>query len=288
MLWGNDLTFWHDLMRRAGPLACGAALLAGPALAQGKLEARYTASLAGIPVGSGVWVVEISDNDYTAAASGRASGILKLFTTGSGSGGSRGSLSQGRLVAKSYASTISADNETDEVRIAFNAGSVKEFAAEPPLTPSPERVPVTEAHRKGVMDPMSAALMPVAGTGEVLTPEACKRRLNVFDGRQRTDIELVYKRMDKVKAERGYEGPVVVCTPLYQPIAGHRPHRSAIQYLMKTRDMEIWLAPIAGTRVLVPFRFSVPTPFGNGVLQATQFVTAAQAKPIPAAAAKTQ
>ena len=55
--------------------------------------------------------------------------------------------------------------------------------------------------------------------------------------------------------------------------------------------MEMWLAPIDGTRVLVPFRFSVPTPFGVGVLQANYFV----ANPLPAqalrqapASAKTQ
>ena len=37
--------------------------------------------------------------------------------------------------------------------------------------------------------------------------------------------------------------------------------------------MEVWLVPVAGTRVLVPFRFSVPTPLGLGVLEATQFVS---------------
>lgn len=275
-------------LRHLGSGALLALAAAGPADAQGRLEARYAASLAGIPVGSGVWVIEITDTEYMAAASGRASGMLKLFTSGHGSSGARGSVSQGRLVPKSYASTITADRETDEVRMALNAGTVKDLVAEPPLSPSPDRVPVTEAHRKGVVDPMTAALMPVAGTGDPLSPDACKRKLSVFDGRQRTDIELVYKRMEQVKAQKGYAGPVVVCTPLYQPVAGHRPNRAAIQYLMKTREMEIWLAPIAGTRVLVPFRFSVPTPFGSGVLQATQFVTASQAKPIPAATAKTQ
>ena len=37
--------------------------------------------------------------------------------------------------------------------------------------------------------------------------------------------------------------------------------------------MEIWLAPIAGTRVMVPYRMSLPTPIGIGVLEATQFVS---------------
>jgi hypothetical protein len=150
---------------------------------------------------------------------------------------------------------------------------------------------VTEAHRKGVTDPMSAMIMPASGNGEVLTPDACKRKLAIFDGRQRADIDLVFKRMDRVKADKGYQGPVVVCTVLYKPIAGHRPERPAIKYLIEQRDMEMWLAPIAGTRMLVPFRFSVPTPFGLGVLQATYFV--AQPQPTQAlrqtpAAAKTQ
>jgi len=40
--------------------------------------------------------------------------------------------------------------------------------------------------------------------------------------------------------------------------------------------MEMWLAPIAGTRVVAPYRVSVPTPIGVGVLQATEFVSMAQ------------
>jgi hypothetical protein len=155
----------------------------------------------------------------------------------------------------------------------LRAGTVKEVAVEPPTLPSPDRVPVTEAHRKGVTDPMTAAIMSVAGNGELLGPDACKRKIAIFDGRQRADIELVFKRMDRVRADKGYQGAVVVCTLLYTPIAGHRPERPAIKFLAETREMEMWLAPITGTRLLVPFRFSVPTPYGLGVLQATYFVT---------------
>ena len=61
--------------------------------------------------------------------------------------------------------------------------------------------------------------MPVSGNGDLLTPDACKRKLAVFDGRQRADIDLVFKRMDRVHADKGYQGPVVVCTVLYTPIA---------------------------------------------------------------------
>jgi hypothetical protein len=52
------------------------------------------------------------------------------------------------------------------------------------------------------------------------------------------------------------------------------------------RDAEVWLAPVASTRVLVPYRFSLPTPIGQGVLQATQFVSTV--RPRAASNAKTQ
>jgi hypothetical protein len=69
------------------------------------------------------------------------------------------------------------------------------------------------------------------------------------------------------------------------PLAGYVPQRPAIKYLMTQRDMEVWLAPLAGTHVVVPFRLSVPTPFGTGVLEATQFVSVATPRPPQAAAA---
>jgi hypothetical protein len=87
--------------------------------------------------------------------------------------------------------------------------------------------------------------------------------------------------MDNVKAEKGYGGPVVVCSVTFKPVAGYIGSRATIRYLAKIRDMEIWLAPIAGTRVLVPFRAQGPTPIGEAVMLATQFVSAATA-PAPA------
>jgi hypothetical protein len=39
--------------------------------------------------------------------------------------------------------------------------------------------------------------------------------------------------------------------------------------------MEIAFVPLAGTRILVPFRMVIPTPLGIAMLEATQFITAA-------------
>jgi hypothetical protein len=141
-------------------------------------------------------------------------------------------------------------------------------------------VPVTEAHQHNVLDPMTASLVRVPGNGDVLSPEACDRTISVFDGRLRYDVQFAFKRMDKVKAKKGYAGPVVVCAAYFSPLAGFVPSRTAIKYLSKQREMEVWLAPIAGTRVLVPYRAQSPTPVGQAVLEASEFTSV----PLPARA----
>jgi hypothetical protein len=162
------------------------------------------------------------------------------------------------------------------MRVTLAGGNVKDSSIEPPPPPHPDRIPVTEAHRKNVTDPMSGALARIAGTGDVLSPEACNRKLALFDGRLRYDLKLAYKRMDSVHADKGYAGPAVVCAIYFVPIAGYIPDRKAIKYLIAQRDMEAWLVPIAGTRFVVPYRLAIPTPLGMGVLEATQFVSMPQ------------
>ena len=245
--------------------------------AQGKLEARYTATLAGIPIGKGSWVIDITDTHYMAAASGVTTGLVRAFTGGQGTSAAHGTLQAGEPMSSIFASTIVTSHKTDEVRLTVANGVVKESRLDPPLETEPERVPITEEHRKGILDPMTASLMRTPGTGNPLSPEACQRTLAVFDGRLRYDLQFAFKRMDHVKADKGYAGPVVVCAVYFSPIAGYIPSRAAIRYIAKLRDIEVWLAPIAGTRVLVPFRAQGPTPIGKFVLEATQFVSV----PIP-------
>jgi len=244
----------------------------GGAAAQGKLDARYTASLAGVPVGKGAWLVDIGDDQYTAAASGATAGLLRVFATGQGTGASRGFVRGELLVPAVYASNITNDKHVEELRIVMSGGVAKELIVDPPTVPNPDRIPLTDAHRKGVVDPLSAGLVRVAGSGDPLSPEICHRTIPVFDGRMRFDLGLSFKRIEKVKADKGYQGPAVVCAVQFSPVAGYVPERAAIKYLVAQRDIEVWYAPIAGTRVVVPYRISVPTPLGSGVLEATQFV----------------
>ncbi|MEA2946420.1 MAG: hypothetical protein QOI40_1750 [Alphaproteobacteria bacterium] len=273
------------LTRLAGAVVLIATLAAaggGRVQAQGRLDAAYVVTLGGVPVGKGSWNIDVQDDQFTATATGATSGLLRVFASGSGNSVAHGSISGGQPVSSTYASTIVADNHADQVRILFNGGAVKDYLADPPTLPNPDRVPLTDLNRKGVLDPMTASLIRVAGNGDTFVPDACQRTLPVFDGRMRYDLQLVYKHLDKVKSERGYQGTVVVCAVYFAPIAGHIPERSTIKYLVAQRDMELWLAPIAGTRLMVPYRASVPTPIGLGVMQAKEFVSIPR-PPLPTA-----
>ena len=261
---------------------------AGPALAQGRVDARYSVSLAGVPVGKGAWVIDIADNQYTAAASGATAGLLRVFASGQGSGASRGYIVSGNPVPATFAASITSDKKTEEIRMTLGAGDVKEFSVTPEVPDDPERVPLTTAHRHGVSDPMTGSLIRVPGTGNPLGPLACQKSTPIFDGRMRYNLQFAYKRMEQVKTEKGYEGQVVVCAVYFEPVAGFIPSRASVKYLTSQRDMEVWLAPIAGTRVMVPYRISIPTPVGVGVMEATQFVTSVQPRAAASGGAKSQ
>src|SRR4029453_18608166 len=139
--------------------------------------------------------------------------------------------------------------------------------------PGLDRVPVIAANRRGIVDSLTAVLFSAGGAGDTLSQEACRGTLPIFDGHQRYDLKLAFKRMDKVTAEKGYAGPLVVCSVSYEPIAGHRANIPLVKYLSEGREMEIALAPIAGPRLLAAFRLSVVTTLANLMIEATRFET---------------
>nr|WP_244562368.1 DUF3108 domain-containing protein [Bradyrhizobium lablabi] len=253
-----------------------ASLLASPAaFAQGRLEAQYEATLAGIPVGKGAWTIDISDDQFSASAFGGTSGLLKTFASGSGTGAAQGRVVNGFPVATNYSASTTTSKKTEAIHMVLANGTVKEYGIEPDPPVDPDRIPVTEAHRRGVFDPMTGSMLRVPGTSDPLSPEACRTGAAIFDGRMRYDLKLDFKRMETVKAEKGYRGPVVVCAVYFSPVSGYIPDRAVIKYLTAQRNIEIAFAPVAGTRLLVPFRMIIPTPLGTAMLEATQFVTQA-------------
>jgi Protein of unknown function (DUF3108) len=244
------------------------------AAAQTKLDATYAATLLGLPIGQISWTVELQDNRFRSLATGAISGFLRLFLDAHGVVTAQGALSGGKPVASNFALKLSAGKWSDEVRIVFNGKRAKEYVAAAPANTSAKQVPLTDADRIGAIDPMTALLVHVAGNGATAIPEACERTVAVFDGHTRYNLRLAFERDDTVNTDQGYQGPVVVCSVKFFPVAGYDPKHFLVSYLAAQHDTEIWLAPLVGTRLVVPYRASISTPMGRGILKATKFAFA--------------
>src|SRR5262249_453923 len=258
-----------------GALALMTAALGDHAHAEGKLDASYTISFARIRVGDIAATGVFGEREYAISARGRASGIIKVLMDGEASFSTHGTIKDGYPVPTTFTSKIVSDAETSDVTMVLDEGSVKELAATVPV-PKSDRVPVPQTNRQGIRDPFTAWLFSAAAAGEGLARDVCRHTLPIFDGQQRYDLKLAFKRMDKVTAEKGYAGPVVICSVSYEPIAGHRPSTPLVKYLSEGREMEMALAPVAGTRLLAPFRMLVESALANLVIEANQFEVTAQ------------
>src|ERR1700737_4833236 len=152
-------------LRMLAGLCAGAWLLAASpaAFAQGRLDARYEATLAGIPVGKGAWTIDISDDQFSASASGGTAGLLKTFASGSGTGAAQGRVVNGFPVATNYSASTTTSKKTEAIHMFLVNGTIKEYAIEPTPPVDPDRLPVTDAHRRGVFDPMTGSMLRVPG-----------------------------------------------------------------------------------------------------------------------------
>jgi hypothetical protein len=266
---------FHSRAAQTTILATGSALallmaaLNDHAHAEGNLDASYTISFAGIRVGDIAATVVVGDSEYAISARGRAGGVMKVLVDGEASFTARGTIKDSHPAPTTFTSKIISNAETSDVTMVLDEGSVKEIAAAP--QPGADRVPLTQANRQGIVDPLTAMLFSAAAAGEGLSPEACRHTLPIFDGHHRYDLKLAFKRMDKVTAEKGYAGSVVVCSVGYEPIAGHRPSTPLVKYLSEGREMEIALAPLVGMRLLAPFRVTVVIMLATLMIEANQF-----------------
>jgi hypothetical protein len=266
-------------------LRAGLALLGPPLLlveqayAQTSFKADYVISFARITVGSAVVRAEIGSNAYAISASGHAGGVIRFLVDGDGNLISRGSVAGNRLFPSKFMLKINSANDPLDVNMAIENRNVTELTVLPPN--GPDRVPITTADQKKISDPLTALFIPADEAGDGLSRETCQRTLSIFDGRQRYDLQLDFKRRDKVTVDSGYSGPLIVCSLSYRPIAGHRVSTPLVKYLSESRQIEIALAPLAGTHLLAPYRLVVANLLANLVVQANRFETNIPTTPAP-------
>ena len=261
----------RNFTARTGAAAFALALATG-ASAQ-SLEVSYSVRLVGLSLGTAGLSATVDASAYNVEVNAKLSGVAATVSRSEGAAQASGGFVQGKILPNAYATTSSNSTQTRTVRMAMNAGTVRAVEITPPFDIPPDRIPVTEAHKRSILDPLSALVMPAAYQGPVLSPADCNRTLPVFDGYTRFDIQLSFAGMRAVKA-RGYSGEVAVCSARYKPVSGHRPNRQSTKFMADNKNMEVWLMPIEGARALAPYRISVATMVGSVVIEATNVALA--------------
>jgi hypothetical protein len=233
------------------------------------LKVSYDITLAGLPLGKADLSSSFSGSKYEMEGRAKLTGLAMILTGGKGEASASGTLADAAPPRSSSFAVVSktSDNQRS-VRMGLKSGRVAKVEIDPPLEPRPDRVPVKAADKRGVVDPMSALLMPAVASKNLTDPANCDRTIPVFDGASRMNVVLSYGETKNVEVP-GYSGPVLVCNARYVPISGHRSERPATKFMQENKDIAVWLAPVEGPRLLFPLKVSVRTMIGVGEMQAS-------------------
>ncbi len=234
------------------------------------LHVSYRVSLIGLPIGLANLNAELSPTSYSIRADARLTGLAKLFANARGASAGQGSIVGGHVSPATFATIAASSQMTRTIRMAIAGNTVTGVDIAPPFEDKPDRVPLGPHDEQNIVDPVGAVIFPAPASGPLVSPAACNRKIPIFDGYTRFDIDLTYVGERNVKA-KGYDGPVAVCSIRYVPISGHRRDRPATKFMADNKDLEVWLAPIAHDHMLIPFRVSARTMIGTTVIEASEF-----------------
>lgn len=242
-------------MRR---LACAAAafLLASPlgASKEDPGAAAYRVTVAGLPIGEASLRAQRVDDRYR--LEGRAR-LRFLFWGGEGVATAEGAANGEGLFPERHRLSYEGVRRPGSLAIDFEDGRAVRWESAPP--PPPEvlegRVPVAEADKEGVLDPLTALV--VAAPADAAPETLCRRVAPVFSGLTRFDLAF--------EGARAAADGVVECAIRYRAVSGHRPDARGVRRLSEPDAIQVSLAPLADG-LWGPHRISVATRFGPAEL----------------------
>ena len=232
-----------------------------------RITAVYQVDLAGFNLGDFRLTTIFRGEDYEMRGEGRFSVLEGLIYEWRGVTASSGRVTSTGPEPAMYALSYSdSDKMAERLRMTFDGRAVTGVSISPHKRPAPRTIPVTKEQLEGVLDPMSGAFLSAHSENPNGDLTVCNQTLPVFDGRQRYDLVITPKRTVTVKrtTPTGYGGPAVICGVKFIPIAGYQPDNPGIRLMQQSNEIEVWLIPVRGTQMYVPYRIVLPTPVGHG------------------------
>lgn len=238
------------------------------ATGKAKVDAVYEISLAGWGIARANLDLALDRGRYDASVYMEPKGVAKIVTAVKTSVSASGRVRSGSVEPAKYRVRAEEIRRPVAVDMTLSRGNVTKLRAQPPLAERPGRVAVTNAHKRGIVDPLSSGLLPIRTADG---SDACNNRLKIFDGWTRYDVTLYSKGRRRVETE-GFSGQVTVCGARWVPVSGHRPAKREVQYLANNKQLEMWVVPIPSQRVAIPYRVTIATPNGEIKVEPSRLV----------------
>ncbi len=239
-----------------------------------QINAVYRIEFNGFKLGKVRFSSKFWDKSYLMSGRGKLSAIKGLLFKAKMQAESSGAVKQdGFIKPGAFSYLYKQGKKTKKLKMKFTKDPSQRVVAVPPFNKSKKRVPITAKQLDRVFDPMSALSVLSAPKGAFPNRKICDQRIPVFDGKERFDIILSYKKTIKVKGvhEKDYNGRAYVCRAQYVQISGHKSSDKNKKFLAGTKDIEIWLAPLLAAKLYVPYFIKVPTRFGPATIRARGF-----------------
>lgn len=227
-----------------------------------RVEAVYRVSFSGIDLGDFKFQSTVEGSSYSLSGNAELSHLFGLFNFSSILR-SAGNVASETPRPLGYTFDFRTNGRGGSIRMNFADGAVAGLTTVPPSSPTPGAVPVREQHLKDVVDPLTAVM--VLSRGKASNP--CGRKIRVFDGKQRFDLLLSFRRQQRIAELQpsGQPSIVYVCRVRYIPIAGHR-NNDETREMAANAGIEVALRPVPSANLLVPYQITVPTAAGTAVL----------------------
>ncbi|UCI10113.1 DUF3108 domain-containing protein [Mesorhizobium sp. B1-1-8] len=233
-------------------------------------KGEYTVSFLGLSVARASFSSRYEGDSYTINGTVSAAGLARIFDDTKGTISSKGTIVGAQMRPQVFRADYTSGKKASVVDIRFANGAVTSTQVIPtPGKRDPRNwVPIGDGDLKSVLDPMAATVIHADSLDKV-----CGRTVKFYDGEMRADLTLTYASKGSISV-KGYKGDTVTCKMGFEPVAGYRKGRKALNFLKDKSRMMVTFAPLGQSGIYAPIRATVGTQIGPLTISAGRFEAA--------------
>ncbi len=258
------------MLRASRALSCLFAIAlptAATAASPQSFKGEYTVSFLGLSIAKSTFSSHYENGAYSIDGTVSSAGLAKLFDDTRGTISSKGTVSGQEMQPQAFRADYTSGKKASMIDIRFADGAVTSTKVIPaPGKRDPKDwVSLGASDLKSVLDPMAATVIHADSPDKV-----CGRTVKIYDGEMRADLKLTYASKGTISVP-GYQGDTVTCRMGFEPVAGYRKGRKALNYLKNHSRMMVTFAPLGQTGVYAPIHATVGTQIGTLTISAGRF-----------------